>query len=90
MTSTRSQGMLSVYGTEMTDDDHVSLCARLRDVKGAVVLSGYANDIYCDMLGDWIFATKATRAQAHAKRIECLWIKPRSLSAATSPPAGRR
>ena len=41
------------YRHQMTDADHVELCRRLRETKGAVVLSSYRNPIYDRELPDW-------------------------------------
>ncbi len=48
---TRSGG--SRYRYEMTDADHVDLLATLRATAAAVVLSGYATDLYDSTLADW-------------------------------------
>ncbi|MED1917255.1 hypothetical protein P4V64_18205 [Bacillus thuringiensis] len=42
-----------IYGNEMTDDDHSDLLKALNDHRGPVLLSGYANELYEDLLSEW-------------------------------------
>jgi hypothetical protein len=65
-----------VYEHEMTDDDHVELCMAARNLKGMVVLSGYDNNIYREILSDWPTSSIAARAQTNAPRVEMIWINP--------------
>lgn len=79
-----------LYDHEMTDDDHVKLLNMLRNVRGRVMLSGYDNDIYNQLIGDWyrydtdaycsvVGRTRGTRLTGKGglkgqKRRECVWL----------------
>jgi DNA adenine methylase len=68
-----------VYKFEMADDEHEMLLKSLLDVKGMVILSGYDNELYNDMLPDWKKSQKAFLADGipgQRERIETLWISP--------------
>ncbi len=49
--STRTSN--SRYKFEMNDDDHIQLCAYLVSCDAMVMLSGYPNDLYDELLPDW-------------------------------------
>jgi DNA adenine methylase len=67
----------SGYAHEMTDDDHRELAAVLREVKGMVVISGYACRLYDDELfPDWQRVKFDTAADGGRKRTEVLWLSP--------------
>jgi len=69
----------SCYRHEMTDEEHGELLDRLTSVEGMVVLSGYPNPVYDDMLKGW------QRIERHVHmagqrgsgiRTEVLWLSP--------------
>jgi len=64
------------YRFEMTDQQHVELLEALKKHKGMVLLSGYNNELYREMLPDWEFDTIATKSECGASRTECLWMNP--------------
>lgn len=64
------------YTYEMSHEQHVEMVAALRDLCGAVVLSGYAHDLYDQELSDWQRVERAALADGARKRTEVLWIKP--------------
>ena len=64
------------YRHEMTDADHESLLMALRNHSGMVLLSGYDNSLYRDILSGWQMNTTRTKAERGASRTECLWINP--------------
>lgn len=64
------------YQFEMTDDDHRELLNELRGLRGMVVLSGYQNDIYAEMLPNWTLIEKSAHADGARDRVECLWLSP--------------
>jgi DNA adenine methylase len=66
----------AVYRNEMTDANHVELLNALINHTGAVLLSGYENDLYNDLLRGWYKTSISTIAELGAKRVECLWINP--------------
>lgn len=75
------------YKHEMTDKDHARLLELLLQVKGKVMVSGYQNELYRDMLEarGWEridFTARATSAQRthkgmHTLRIESVWLNYR-------------
>ena len=66
------------YLFDMDYTDHDALIRVLQGVTGSVVLSGYPNDLYNDMLQGWTRFDKDHYAGGHAggrePRVECLWI----------------
>lgn len=68
-----------LYRHEMTVEQHTALLDALRQVKGYVLLSGYANDLYRDRLAKWRrvdFEVKCSISPAKKKplRIESVWM----------------
>ncbi|MDR1350853.1 MAG: DNA adenine methylase [Zoogloeaceae bacterium] len=74
--STRDQG--ARYRCEMNDAEHVQLLAQLAAVQGRVMITGYASDLYDDLLTDWQRLTRKHYAAASGpvSRTEVLWIRP--------------
>lgn len=64
------------YKCEMTDKDHIELLETLKHHPGPVILSGYANEIYNELLRDWTKKTTPSLAEYGLKRKEVLWINP--------------
>ncbi len=63
------------YRHEMSDDDHRALAETLRGLRGAVVLSGYACDLYDrELFPDWQRVEKSTHADGARRRTEVLWL----------------
>lgn len=62
------------YLHEMTDKDHADLLETLRSFKGKVILSGYKNPLYDDILKDWPSVDIETTAERGLKRTETLWF----------------
>ena len=77
--ATRGKG--SDYRHEMTDTDHVALASELRKLRGAVVLSGYASQLYEDLYRDWQRIERTALADGARARTEVLWLSPRCPSA---------
>lgn len=65
------------YAFEMTDADHVEMINVARKMKGQVVISGYDNELYRDLLPEWPVFTKDTKADGAVDRVECLWLNPK-------------
>lgn len=63
-----------LYKFEMSDADHKELLKMLAEHPGKILLSGYDNDMYNDMLPRWNKVQKSTRAEGGRKRIETLWM----------------
>lgn len=72
-------GKAGYYRHEMTDAEHDELLTHLRGLSGAVVLSGYATDLYADRLSDWTHFETTSRISAGrgtAIRVENAWLNP--------------
>lgn len=69
------------YAHEMSDGDHSDLLSFLRGLKGMVLLSGYASDLYDQALPDWRRIQTEALADGARKRIEVLWINPNAAAA---------
>lgn len=63
-----------LYKHEMSDSEHEELLKLLINHPGKVLLSGYDNDMYNDMLSRWDKVEKDTRAEGGQKRKETLWM----------------
>ncbi|WP_404305918.1 DNA adenine methylase [Neorhodopirellula lusitana] len=71
-----------VYDCEMTTFDHEQLLEVISGVEGNVVLSGYKNELYCDLLKNWKtieidIANHSASGKSKERRVEVLWIKER-------------
>ena len=68
----------SQYVNDMDYDDHYNMIAVLHDLKGMVVLCGYASYVYEDGLEryGWLRVEKQTFTAQKQKRTECLWLNP--------------
>lgn len=77
--STRHEGSTSVYGCEMTEQDHRELAKVLRRCKSKVVLSGYPSPLYDELYGDWRtvkfdMPNHAAGGRSKARMQEMLWM----------------
>lgn len=63
-----------LYRYEMEDEEHIELLEHLAGHPGKVLLSGYDNEMYNDMLPGWRKVQKKTQAEAGIARIETLWM----------------
>lgn len=63
-----------LYKYEMSDVDHKELLEALIKHPGKVLLSGYDNDMYNDMLSGWMKVQKRTNAECGLPRVETLWM----------------
>lgn len=63
-----------LYRCEMNDTEHVELLEVLRKHPGKILLSGYENDLYNEMLPGWKKVSKNTQAEAGISRTETLWM----------------
>jgi DNA adenine methylase len=77
VTATRSHS--GRYRHEMTKDQHVALLTLLRNIQGMAMISGYASDLYDDLLHDWQRVERPHYAAASGSqpRTDVLWISPR-------------
>lgn len=77
MPQTRYARRADTYGKEMTIDDHRNLLGAVRNVRGRVMLSGYATPLYDETLQDWTrveLAAKAMMANSGSDRTEVVWM----------------
>lgn len=81
LTKTRTKA--NWYGFEWKEKDHCDLADTLNNCAGFVVLSGYACDLYSELYGDrgWIRFDKGSQTNSGARRIESLWLSPRTVAA---------
>ena len=70
------------YVHEMSDTDHEELLKVLAAHRGMVILSGYNNDLYNDMLCGWRKEALMTIAERGVSREEILWINQAASDAA--------
>lgn len=78
---TRKRGGSASYRHEMSDDDHQQLLTALLALNGMVVLSGYPNAMYDDLLRGWRRVEKPSNISGRkgsSIRTEVLWISPRT------------
>ena len=77
----------NVYVYEWTDPDHIQAAALLRACQGYVVVSGYACDLYRELYEDhdWQRVDKEAQTNSGGKRIESLWLSPRTVEALQMP-----
>ena len=73
--ATRDKG--GDYRHEMTDADHEALADELHQLRGSVVLSGYASPLYDSLYRDWQRVERNALADGARPRTEVLWISPR-------------
>jgi DNA adenine methylase len=69
--STRSK---RIYACEMKDKDHIELLQLLLKHPGPVMISGYMNEIYADMLKGWKILTKFSNCEGGLTREESIWL----------------
>jgi DNA adenine methylase len=72
VSSTRNEGR--DYRHEMNDAQHRALADVLKALRGTVILSGYASDLYEDLYADWHRVERRTLADGARSRTEVLWI----------------
>lgn len=81
VTDTRSNG--DRYRFETDNDFHVEAAELLRNAAGYVVVSGYACPLYIDLYEahGWHRVDKEAQTNSGGKRIESLWLSPRTHAA---------
>lgn len=63
-----------LYQNEMTVEDHIQLLEVVKKHPGKVLLSGYDNDLYNEILNGWNKMKKQTQEEGGLKREETLWF----------------
>lgn len=74
--STRGRWATHAYVHEMSDEQHVVLAQVLHDVRGAVIVSGYACDLYMNLYRGWQNVARAARTNSPGGSVEYLWLSP--------------
>ncbi len=69
----------SAYVHEMTHRDHSALIARVRELRGKVMLSGYHSTLYDEALADWRrvefdMPNNAAGGSEKRRMTECVWM----------------
>jgi DNA adenine methylase len=79
------------YLLEWSDDDHFKASVVLRQAQGFVVVSGYACDLYTELyeVHGWQRHDKEAQTNSGGKRIESVWLSPRTVAALDLPEQGR-
>lgn len=77
----------NTYAIEWTDDDHTEAADILRQAAGYVVVSGYACSLYTELYENhgWQRVDKEAQTNSGGKRIESLWLSPRTVEALKQP-----
>jgi DNA adenine methylase len=65
-----------LYAEKTSVDEHREMLSVLKNFPGPVLLSGYANDLYAEELGEWTEYHKAANADGGRERTETLWLNP--------------
>jgi DNA adenine methylase len=76
---TRHEGSRSIYGCEMTEENHRELASVLKACKGKVVLSGYPSGLYDELYGNWRtvkfdMPNHAAGGRTKTRKQEMLWM----------------
>ena len=61
----------------MENMEHCELLGLLKDHPGKIMISGYDNDLYNNMLAGWRKESIKTQAEGGLKRTETLWMNYR-------------
>jgi DNA adenine methylase len=85
VTHTRAQA--ERYALEWCDEDHEIAAQLLRQCKGFVIISGYACPLYADLYEShgWQRHDKEAQTNSGGKRIESVWLSPRTVEALAKP-----
>lgn len=82
-----SRKLKNVYQIEYSDIDHIEAAALLHAAAGYVVISGYACPLYTELYEahGWKRVDKEAQTNSGGKRIESLWLSPRTVAALNKP-----
>lgn len=75
------------YGIEVNDGFHIAAADLLRTAVGYVIISGYACPLYTDLYErhGWQRHDKIAQTNSGGKRIESVWLSPRTAEAIERP-----
>lgn len=79
----RERSSTMCYNYEWADTQHTEAAALLRECAGYVIVSGYACDLYAELYEahGWQRVDKEAQTNSGGKRIESLWLSPRTWAA---------
>ncbi len=77
--STRHEGSRTIYGCEMSEEEHRELAEVLKTCRGRVVLSGYPSDLYSELYQHWRsiefdMPNHAAGGRTKARKRETIWM----------------
>lgn len=75
----------AVYRYDMTDEDHERLAAAAQELRGMVVISGYACELYDELYGEWDWIEIPSITDAAEPRVERLWFNQAAWSRRATP-----
>jgi DNA adenine methylase len=84
-TKVRHNDKRKSYKHELSDEQHASLVAGLKQLKGMVVLSGYPSTLYQELCSNWVRIDRAAFADGARARTECLWLNDAATEALRAP-----
>ena len=62
------------YKHEMSDEEHEEMLQKAIDSKAKIMISGYASEMYDDMLAGWRRKEFRSHAEMGNSRIEVVWM----------------
>lgn len=80
----------NVYFHEWNQEKHIQAAELLRTAKGFVIVSGYASSLYSELYEShgWIRKDREFQTNSGGKRIESLWLSPKTHEALNHPVQG--
>jgi DNA adenine methylase len=88
VSETRAQS--DTYKIEFSEQQHIEAASLLRSCAGYVIVSGYACPLYTELYEahGWTRRDKEAQTNSGGKRIESLWLSPRTVEALNMPQQG--
>lgn len=84
-TRSKQRKRKSEYLYELDDADHVKLAEAVHALSGAVLVSGYACDLYDKLFHGWPKVSCPSLADGARPREEVIWISPRAFDSLQQP-----
>lgn len=85
--TTEERSHKAEYIFEWTSEQHAEAASLLRQADGYVVVSGYASPLYAELYEahGWQRVDKESQTNSGGKRIESLWLSPRTVEVLAKP-----